>query len=166
MSRFTPCSSFKNFVWYILMMLFHGIRTSTDSHNKSMANKTSILIRTKKKRAQALFESGQLAEAEALLKQIIDTAKLDFEAWKMLGSISLTFGRFEEAERHSRRAIDICPSDHKCIFQLGFSLLNQHRQEEAIECFQRAFQIRPDYVDALVIWGLPAPRWEESKMQK
>lgn len=115
--------------------------------------KTNVLIRSKQKRARALYNSKQLAESESLYTQIAKTYKRDMESWQMLGTIRWQLGDLQQAETHFRCALDIDKTHHEVNFQLGSVLLAQGQREQAIEYIGHALRIKPDFFEALLTLG-------------
>jgi tetratricopeptide (TPR) repeat protein len=81
--------------------------------------------------ASALFE-GQLASAEALLRQHLTARPADAEAWRLLGDMLLRQRRFAAAVGAFEQRLAILPDDPAARFGLAAALYNQQKPAEAL----------------------------------
>lgn len=58
---------------------------------------TSLIVRSKMKRARALLDQGLAAEARTLCAQVCRTDKINAEAWFLLDLADKVLGREDEA---------------------------------------------------------------------
>lgn len=107
-----------------------------------------VLTRSKKQKARALLQSGQLQAARALYEQVCHTDPRDAEAWGALGSLHGMLKEHDAARACCQRAVAIRPDYVEAYNDLGAALVELGRLDEAIACHRRALQIRPRYADA------------------
>lgn len=110
--------------------------------------KPNILIRSKKSKANDLFNNNQLREADELLAAICQSAPTDIESWIMRGVIHRKLGLLKESVQFCRHALGINPDHAWAHHALGVALYGQGVTEQAKNHFRRAIQLRPDYADA------------------
>lgn len=103
----------------------------------------SVSVRSKLKRASALLELGQLAQAQTLLSQICQTDKINAEAWLMLGIVNKAQGRTDEAMRALDKATTLSPHNAFAQNEKGLLLAQVGRYTEALEAFRRALNGAP-----------------------
>ena len=118
----------------------------------------SVIVRSKMKRAHALLENGQVAEAQALCTRICQQDKLNAEAWLMLGVASKALGRVDEALQALDKATALSPRDVFAHNEKGLLLVQAGRHAEAVIAFKRALPGAPDPATVLlnlgVVYGL------------
>ncbi len=110
--------------------------------------KKNILLRSKKKKAQALLDDNRLEEARALLEQLAEMDRRDAETRLMLGVIAGRQGDHQQAAEHLGVACALQPGQAPLHYNLGIALRESGDLEAAIEEFARAAAIRPDYAEA------------------
>lgn len=110
--------------------------------------KPNVLIRSKKAKAEELFNRNQLGEADALFAEISRAAPADVESLVMRGLIHRKQGLLREAEELCRRALKLKPDFAWAHQVLGTALQSQGNLAQAISCYQRAIQLKPDFADA------------------
>ena len=93
--------------------------------------------------ALAHRQAGRLAEAEALLRQVVAALPHNANAWHQLGVVVLTAGRPVEAVDLLTRAITESPGTAYVYSDLGVAYSHLDRSSEAIASFQRALQLQP-----------------------
>ena len=62
--------------------------------------KKNILLRSKIKKARALVQADQLAEAGVLLEQIVKTERRDVDVWLLLGVVNGKQGQHKQAAEY------------------------------------------------------------------
>jgi len=107
-----------------------------------------VLTRSKKQKARALLQSGQLQAAKALYEQVCHTDPRDAEAWGVLGAINGMLKKHDAARACCQQAVTIRPDYAQAHNDLGAALVELGRLDEAIACHRRALQIDPRYADA------------------
>lgn len=94
--------------------------------------------------AITLHQSGRLAEAEGLYRQLVATSPRAFSPHHMLGVLLAQQGRFAEAGEMMRIALKLNPHDPAARVNFGNVLHSLGRFEEAVESYDRALETRPD----------------------
>jgi protein O-GlcNAc transferase len=93
--------------------------------------------------AQRLAQAGRLAEAEAILRQLIDRAPNHAELLNQTALLCRQQGKLTEAEELMRRAVSINPASPAYHNNLGAVLAELGHKAEALECFQRVTTLNP-----------------------
>ncbi len=91
----------------------------------------------------ALGERGELAEAEAVLRQVIDLAPTFAKPYEDLGTLLLRQQRAEEAIPLLEKSVRLDPKLEAAHFQLGKALAMAGRGQEADAAFERSFELSP-----------------------
>ena len=107
-----------------------------------MSSKT-VLTRSKKQKALALFQSGQLAAARDLYESVCRTDPRDAQAWCALGVVHGMLGLFQESIACCRRAVTLQPDYIDAHINQGISFKSLGRLHEAIVCYQEALRLDP-----------------------
>ena len=109
-----------------------------------------------RKRLQAAGEflrSGDLARAEASIREILQRDPAQPDALHALGRIALQRGRDEEAVPLIQGALEHSPSSHQLRADLAVALQNLGRNEEAAVEAEHALRLKPDNLSALNTLG-------------
>jgi predicted O-linked N-acetylglucosamine transferase (SPINDLY family) len=93
-------------------------------------------------------QSGRLAEAEALYRQILAADPNHAEAWHLLGVIAHAVGRSDLAVEWIQRSIMLAPNYAVAHNNLGGILRSQGRFDEALAAFRQALQLEPHFAEA------------------
>ncbi|MEK6771737.1 MAG: tetratricopeptide repeat protein [Pseudomonadota bacterium] len=109
----------------------------------------NILTRSKKQKALALFQSGQIEAARVLFERVCRTDPSDAEAWCAHGVCCGTLGLFDHSVTSLRRAITLRPEYTEARYNLANSLAASGSFEEAIQQFQETLRSVPDHVETL-----------------
>jgi tetratricopeptide (TPR) repeat protein len=88
-----------------------------------------------------LHQAGQLAEAAALYKQVIDQDPNNADALDLMGAIFYASGNLEMAITFAEAAISVQPAYFAPYVNLGNALQASGRMEEAISAFQKALDL-------------------------
>ena len=99
--------------------------------------------------AVAIFQGGNLVEAERLCRVVLSAASNYFDALHLLGMVSARQGRLEEADRLLRQALRINPESAEARSNHGNVLRARGHFAEALESYDRALALKPAFVDAL-----------------
>lgn len=113
----------------------------------------SVIVRSKMKRAHALLENGQVAEAQALCTRICQQDKLNAEAWLMLGVASKALGRVDDALQALDRATALAPREVFAHNEKGLLLAQLGRPAEAMAAFEHALREAPGSATVLLNLG-------------
>ncbi len=92
-------------------------------------------------------QNGQLAQAVALYRQVLQYDPANADAYNKLGFALAQQGQLAEAIECFRQALRIHPDFAGSLNNLGIALLGQNRLGEAAECFRRALRSQPDDAD-------------------
>ncbi|HEV3116898.1 MAG TPA: tetratricopeptide repeat protein [Gemmataceae bacterium] len=103
-------------------------------------------------RASSLLEQDRVAEAVAILQQLVRQYPDLASAWLGLGRGLIQQKRYGAAEQALRRAARLDPARAQVQFYLGVALSQQGRVRDATAFFKRATELRPD--DALAQYNL------------
>ncbi|MBK8163476.1 MAG: glycosyltransferase family protein [Gammaproteobacteria bacterium] len=95
------------------------------------------------RQAQALHRAGQLPQAAALYRGIVQAEPHNFDALCMLALLEYQFGRGEESLRLLDRALAVDPSSVNAICNRGNVLMAMRRHEEALASMDRALALQP-----------------------
>ena len=93
--------------------------------------------------------AGQLAEAEAIYRRVLDREPNHPDAWNLLGVAAGQRGRADLAVEFIGRAIALCPAVAVYHDSLGESYRRMGRPAQAIEHFRRAVELDPSLVETL-----------------
>jgi tetratricopeptide (TPR) repeat protein len=97
----------------------------------------------------ALKYMGNLAEAEAELREAIRLDPDLSSAHSNLGGLLQRVGKLDEAAGEEENAIQLAPDLYEAHYQLGTIEMDRARYARAAECFRTALRLRPESVDAL-----------------
>jgi Flp pilus assembly protein TadD len=95
-------------------------------------------------RAEALRHTEQFDAAARLYEQLTRTP-LRAAAWRGLGLVAGTQGRYAEAVAHFERARQVNPTDGLLLSDLGFALIMDRRYDEARLPIMQAAQLLPTH---------------------
>jgi len=92
--------------------------------------------------------AGQLAEAEALYRQVLEAEPAQPDALHLLGLIAHQTGNADAAEELIAKAITARPDFAEAHSNLGAVLKQQNRLQDAADSYLSAIAIKPDFADA------------------
>lgn len=110
--------------------------------------KKNILLQSRRKKAQALFDSGQLDAAQILFEQLAVADRVDPDIRLTLGIIAGRLGDHARAAEHFRCACTLRPGHAPAHFNLGIALRESGRTDAAAVEFARTLALQPDHVEA------------------
>ena len=93
-------------------------------------------------------QSGRLAEAEALYRQILQASPRHANALHLLGVLAMQKGDSAEAVRLMEQAVEILPEFAAAWSNLSLALGKLGRREEAVAACRRAVQLSPQSAEA------------------
>lgn len=100
-----------------------------------------------------LQQQGELDEAEALFRRILQGEPGNAAALYSLTVITLNSGRHEEALRQATVGLGASPNSAPLWFVRGAALQALLRREEALASFDRALALDPNYLEVLIQSG-------------
>jgi predicted O-linked N-acetylglucosamine transferase (SPINDLY family) len=118
-------------------------KRQTGSRNKTISpppEETSRLI--------ALFQQGDISEAESVVQSLIRHFPRHNLAWKVLGAIRRQQGAFDEALSAMKQASIVMPEDYICLRNIATLLCDLGRYVDAEKYSRRTLTMQPDYADA------------------
>lgn len=124
-----------------------GVISAADAYNRPPANKPLF------QKAQEAVEKKKYDHAVTLLKQIVDSDKLDFQAWTLLGTIYLVQEKSADAEKAYLSGIEARPTFSLALLDLGRLRSSQKKFEEAVDPLTRAIQSQPESAEANLLLG-------------
>ena len=125
-----------------------GARTPTGSPPQPAQDKVALQAATLLERGMQHHRQGELSQAEALYKQVLELWPNQPDALHLLGLIAHQNGRYDIAVRLIDLAIAANPSFPVYYNNRGNSLKSLGRWDKALESFDRAIALKPDYTDA------------------
>src|SRR2546423_7499358 len=105
-------------------------------------------------RALAFHQSGRLADAENLYRQILEGDPQQFEAWHFLGLIEAQRQNFQEADRLMSRSLEINSGTADAFANHARVLNALKRSEAALAQCEKALSLNPRLVSALISRGI------------
>lgn len=103
--------------------------------------------------ALSCHQAGNLQEAEAGYRQILQHAPNHAEALHYLGLIAAQFGSFADAIALMEKALKAAPRNAYLLNDLGETYKQLERIEESIKCFRLAMKYKPDFSEAVTNLG-------------
>jgi predicted TPR repeat methyltransferase len=93
-------------------------------------------------------QAGQLAQAAAVYRQVLEKQPRHSEALRLLGMVARNEGRLDEAVDLIQKSIAIDPSRAEAHHNLGDALWGQGKLEAAAAAYTKSCQLRPDWAEA------------------
>jgi tetratricopeptide (TPR) repeat protein len=97
--------------------------------------------------AMTQHQAGNLASAEALYKQVLQTAPNQPDALHLLGLIAKQKGDLKTAVQLMRKSLSFNPNYVEAYVNLGATLQEQDNLAEAADCYRKALNLRPNYAE-------------------
>jgi tetratricopeptide (TPR) repeat protein len=97
--------------------------------------------------AMAQHQAGNLPQAEALYKQVLQAAPNQPDALHLLGLIAKQKGDLKTAIQLIRKALTVNPNYVEAYVNLGATLQEQDNLSEAADCYRKALALRPNYAE-------------------
>ena len=116
--------------------------TPSKSPASPMPGDTALAL----KRGIELFRGGRLADAERLMRRVIQHAPAAPDALHILGLAAARAGRLDEAERLLRRCVAVAPTYVDAHNNLGNVLMARGGLDAALRSYAEAARRAPDYV--------------------
>ncbi|HEY7944923.1 MAG TPA: tetratricopeptide repeat protein [Casimicrobiaceae bacterium] len=103
--------------------------------------------------AIAFQQRGQLAQAEALCREILDRTPAHFDALHLMGVLQYQQGRYPAAAELVQSALAENPNHPGAYSNLGAVLRKLGKFDEALACYDRALLLRPGHAETLLNRG-------------
>jgi len=121
-----------------------------------MDPKDGIFIYNKLEQARHLAQSGQWAETEVLLREILTEIPGHLSARNILALVLLKQGKSEEAKEEYSRSLKDDPSQSRVYAMLGNLFLLDGELDRAEIMLKKALDITPQFVEAMSNLGMIA----------
>jgi protein O-GlcNAc transferase len=102
------------------------------------------------RQAMALHQQGQLQQAEAIYRRLIEAAPSLFPPYFLLGMLRLQTGDSAGATALLDQAVQLQPNEPGALLHYGLALHGQKRFEEALTAYDRALAVQPGMIAARV----------------
>lgn len=116
-------------------------------------NETAVDLQSQFKKAIALHQSGQLAQAQAMYESILRTDPAHADALHYLGVIALQSNDPHRAVHLIGQAIAVNPGNYGYYMNHGSALNQAAQPEAALSSFDKAIALRPEIADAHAMRG-------------
>jgi protein O-GlcNAc transferase len=110
--------------------------------------KGAAALQSRFREGLALHRQGDLAAAERIYREALQSDPNHFDATHMLGVVLLQRGQTEQGVVLVRRAIALNGRIASAHNNLGKGLLDLKRPKDALPCFERAVALDPKFVEA------------------
>ena len=104
--------------------------------------------------ANSLHQAGQLTEALAVYKKLLQEFSRDPELLERIGAITLQQGQPEQALPFFERSLQIAPQRALTHCHRGIALGQLQRPDQALAAYNRAISLKADYADAYINRGI------------
>jgi tetratricopeptide (TPR) repeat protein len=96
------------------------------------------------RQAHQLHQSGHVAKAESLYRQVLHFDENQVTANNLMGLLCLQTKRFAEAVQFIEKALSIAPDDAQAEANLGLALNALDRPQDALEHFHKSLRLAPN----------------------
>ena len=103
--------------------------------------------------AYEAYQSGDLAQAEQLCRELVEEYPDNLELLSNLGFILISSGKLDDAYACYRKAVHIRPDYLDGYYNLGIISQQKNEIDKAIFFYVKALEIDPDFLDANVNLG-------------
>jgi protein O-GlcNAc transferase len=93
-------------------------------------------------------QAGQLVEAEAILRRIVNDEPAHALAWHCLGRVMKDAGQWDAALIALRETVRLDPTSAEAHYDLGLACMENERPDDALAQWRRAVELRPDHAEA------------------
>ena len=97
--------------------------------------------------AMAQHQAGNLPQAEALYKQVLQALPNQPDALHLLGLIAKQKGDLKTAVQLMRKSLSFNPNYVEALVNLGATLQELNNLSEAADCYRKAIALRPNYAE-------------------
>ncbi|MCP4268491.1 MAG: tetratricopeptide repeat protein [Candidatus Brocadiaceae bacterium] len=98
--------------------------------------------------AHKYHQDENLADAETLYNEILETQPENIDTIFFLGTLKLQQGNLEEARTLLEKVTKLKPDHATAYNNLGTVLKEQGKPEEAVKCYNKSIILKPDYAMA------------------
>lgn len=112
------------------------------------SNQSAAQVQASFEQALALHQRGQLAQAQRLYENVLESHPDHFDSLHLLGVIAYQSNRPQEAVELIARAIEINPGIPTSYSNIGAALEALGLLDEAVACYDKAISLNPDYAEA------------------
>jgi len=99
-------------------------------------------------RALALHQSGKIAQAVAIYRQLLQDAPSHPQLLFLLGSAEIQRGHAEEGVQFLTKSLQLSPGQPRALCNLGAGLHDLGRDAQALKAYERALAANPGYAMA------------------
>ena len=110
--------------------------------------KQNILTRSRRKKAEVLFNNQQFDEARRVYQQVCELDSHDADAWFMLGLANAQLGDLKETVKCNQRAVTLRPDFWEAHFNLGKALHDLGHYDEAEASYRNTARLNPGWPQA------------------
>lgn len=104
-------------------------------------------------RAWEYYQTGDLVQAEACCRDVVQRQPQRAEAWRLRGLIAQQARRFDAALAHHAQAARLRPDWAEAHNDHGIALAQAGRVAEAVAAFEQCLRSRPDHTNACLNLG-------------
>jgi tetratricopeptide (TPR) repeat protein len=104
--------------------------------------------------ALGYHQAGDLARAEQIYRQILQSDPRNADALHLLGVVTAQQGRKEMGIALITRALDLEPNNAILHHNLGLTYQDLGKLDETVACYQNALRLAPDYAEAYLNLGV------------
>ncbi len=104
--------------------------------------------------AVELHRAGNLSEAEAIYRRILEVEPYHADALHLLGVIANQVGRSDLGADLITKAIEKNPNNEAYLLNLGNAFRSLGRFDRAVAAYQSSIQLKPDYAEAYNNMGI------------
>ena len=101
-----------------------------------------------------LYQSGQLEEAENIVRELLKGHPDDAEVLHLLGLIFSKRGDYNHALKNIRKALKLDPNDADVYFDLGNVLHDKGQIAKALTNYRKAVKLHPKFLEAYNNMGI------------
>ena len=123
-------------------------RQAKQSFSRQPATSGSSSVGLLLQKATAHHQAGQLPQAEALCRQILQLSPGHSRALYLLGDIASQKGQYANALDLIDRAIQVNPDFAEACYSRGNVLFALQQYQAALESYDRAILLQPDHAEA------------------
>ena len=120
------------------------------TENNNIPNPTQKIINN----LLGYYRDGHFVPCEEMSRNIIKEFPFNVIAWKVLGAILASTGRWSEAENINRRVVSLSPIDPEAYFNLGLNYQKLNNLKQAEENYRLSIELRPNHARSFSHLGI------------